>query len=325
MKDVRWGIVGLGRIAHKFASDLKYVEGSYCAAVASRSLDKARHFAREFDVPLAVGTYEELAARGGIDIVYIATPHTDHLQSSSLFLKKGIAVLCEKPLAMNYAQVSRMLDLSTVHSAFLMEALWTRFLPGTAKLLELIDSGAIGGIKSIEANFGFKAEFDNSHRVFNPELGGGALLDIGIYPAFLSYLLLGVPDDVEASCRKGSSGADVDTSFIFNYGNKAKARLHCTLEKTTSNEALITGSKGAIKIHSRFHEMPAMTLDTIDGHVQRFEFPGESFGYNYEVEVVANCVREGLLESHLWSHLDSLNLTRILDKVKNAADIVYEL
>lgn len=322
---VRWGIVGTGRIAHKFAKDLLGVHGAIPAAVASRSPAKAQAFAEAYGISRAFGTYEDLAQSQDVDVVYIASPHSEHRSNTNLYLKNRIAVLCEKPIGIDMDEAKDMIQTAKQHNTFLMEALWTRFMPGCHALLDIIKDGKIGTIQFISANFGFKAEADPTHRVLNPRLGGGALLDIGIYPAFLAYLLMGVPDHISAICKKGETGVDVSTDFTFSYSSGVEAKLYCTFEKTTSNEAIIKGTKGHIKIHSRFHEMPAFNLlDQKEGH-KLFNFPRTSFGYNYEIEAVNDCILNNQKEHPQWTWQDSTNLMSILDRTRKSAGIHYDL
>lgn len=322
-KTIKWGILGAGKIAAKFASDLNKTDGIEIVAVASTSLGRAQQFALDHQVQYAFGSYEDLFSVD-LDVVYVATPHTYHKEHTLLCLNKGVGVLCEKPFAMDETEVEEMVAVARKNGIFLMEAMWTRFLPSTLKVLAWIADGKIGKLKTIHADFGFKAAFNEKSRLFNPNLGGGAFLDIGIYPAFLSLLLLGYPSKIYAASIFAETGTDETTSFIYQYDNQCTAVLNCTVVAHTDCEARIYGEYGSIRMHGRFHEAKNLTLYTLDGvEVETLEFPRETFGYNYEIEEVNDCLRKGLLESPSWSLAHSNMLIHLLDKTREVAKIVY--
>lgn len=324
MRTIKWGIMGLGRIAHKFAIDLPFVEHAELVAVASRSFEKAQAFADKFKVPHAFGSYEELVSWPELDVVYIATPHSEHARCSILCLSHGVSVLCEKPFAMNAQEVSDMIAQAGKADRFLMEAMWSRFMPGIIKVKELIDSGTIGEVITIQADFGFPAVFDPSHRVFNRSLGGGALLDIGIYPVFLALLILGYPDKILATSAFGTTEVDESTSILYQYGHAAQAVLHCTFKANTRTEAFIYGTRGYIHIKGRFHETKEIEWVREDGSSTKFSFDRETIGYNFEAEEVVRCIQSEKNESDLWSLQNSQQLIRLLDETRHAADIHYD-
>ncbi len=314
MKNYRWGILGIGKIAEKFAADLALLPQARLTAAASRSEDRAADFARRHDAPLHFGSYEALAACPDVDIIYIATPHVAHCEAAMMCLEQGKAVLCEKPLAMNASQVERMMDASARHNAFLMEAVWTRFMPPTLTMLELIQSNAIGQVTAVKADFGFAARYDPEGRLFNPAFGGGALLDIGIYPAFLALLVLGVPTRIRAASAFGPSGVDEDTGMMFEYDNGALAHLHANIRYDTPIEAQIYGTTGHIHLHSRWHHARELTLHRKGStpEVFRFDYPG--LGYQFEAEEVMRCLDAGLRESPLLPLHFSLSWAKLLDQ-----------
>ncbi len=319
---IRWGIIGAGKIAAKFASDLSTSQTGELVAVASTSLQRAQEFALKFDAEFAFGSYEEIFSVE-IDAIYVATPHTFHKEHTLLCLNHGVAVLCEKPFGMDEDEVKEMIQLAKSINVFLMEAMWTRFLPSTLKTLELIESGAIGEVVTIHADFGFRAEFDPESRLYNMKLGGGAFLDIGIYPAFLSLLILGYPTGIQASSTFSPTGSDITTSFIYAYDNHATAVLNCTVASETHSEAIIYGSKGHIILHKRFHEARKLTQVNSDGEEQVFDFSRDTFGYNYEIEEVNHCLANGKKESDLMTHELSLKLIHLLDRTRAVAGIKY--
>ena len=319
----RWGILGPGRIAHKFAQDLLTLPNAQLYAVASTDQQRADQFAQQYGAPHAFESYEGLLTLPDLDVVYVATPHVKHHENVLMLLNGGIPVLGEKPFAMNGQQVREMVDLARTKQVFLMEALWSRFMPSTEFALDLIKSGAIGKVVSVKADFGFRAPFDPEGRLFNKALGGGSLLDIGIYPLFLSYLILGKPTTVKALAAFGSTGVDEQCGMVLTYGEGQLALLDSTLRAQTDTTAVIQGETGQIKIHSRFHEAKGLTLRRGDQMATPFVFNRETFGYDYEAAHVMQCLAEGRTESPLWSLNDSLNLMDLLDAVRAETGIVY--
>lgn len=321
----RWGILGPGRIAHKFAQDLLTLPDAQLYAVASSNQQRANEFAQEYAIPHAFGSYEDLLTVPDLDVVYVATPHVKHHENVMMLLNGGISVLGEKPFAMNGDQVREMVETARAKKVFLMEALWSRFMPGINHALELAQSGAIGKVVSVKADFGFKAPFLPEKRLFNKELGGGSLLDIGIYPLFLSYLFLGKPTNIKASATFGSTGVDEQCGMVLAYADGQLALLDSTLLAKTDCIGLIQGETGQIRIHSRFHETTGVTLQPEDQEPTTVPFDRQTHGYDYEAQHVMNCLAEGRTESPLWSLDDSLNLMSLLDDVRAEAGIVYEL
>ncbi|QJW87968.1 Gfo/Idh/MocA family oxidoreductase [Spirosoma taeanense] len=320
----RWGILGPGRIAHKFAQDLLTVPGAQLYAVASSDQQRADEFAQQYGATHAFGSYDGLLTLPDLDVVYVATPHVKHHENALMMLNGGVAVLGEKPFAMNSGQVREMVDTARAKQVFLMEALWSRFMPGIEQALKLIQSGAIGKVVSVKADFGFKAPFLPEKRLFNKALGGGSLLDIGIYPLFLSYLILGKPTAIKAFATLGTTGVDEQCGMLLSYANGELALLDSTLLAQTETAALIYGEEGHIQIHSRFHETKGLTLTVNDQAPTTFEFDRSTFGYDYEARHVMDCLADGLTESPLWSLDDSLNLMSLLDAIRAEAGIVYE-
>ncbi|WP_405381881.1 Gfo/Idh/MocA family protein [Maribacter sp. LLG6340-A2] len=319
---IKWGIVGAGNIAHSFSKDLALVEGGTLVSVASRSLEKAQAFANEYGAPNAYGSYEELFKSNTVDVLYIATPHTSHAELSIAAMKYGINVLCEKPIGVNKGQVKEMFQVARTQNVFLMEALWSRFNPTIKKVKELVDNGTIGDIGYLHADFAFYAlDRDENGRLLNPSLAGGSLLDIGIYPIFLSYLLLGMPKDIKASAHFYKTGVEMQVSMIFDY-ESSQALLYSGLNSNSEMKAQIAGSKGSIFIHPRWHETTGYTLE-IDGDSTVNEVGKLGKGYTHEIEEVHSCLQAGKKESSLWSHQNSLDLIEIMDIVRNKTDIVF--
>ena len=319
-----WGIIGLGKIAQKFAQDLDYVEFANLSAVASTSLERAKKFSKTFDVPHTYTNYADLLACPNLDAVYIATPHTSHAELTMMCLKANIPVLCEKPFGMNRTQVQAMIHTAQVYDTFLMEAMWTRFLPTTQKLLQLIEADTIGDIRLVQADFGYYAPFDPESRIFNAELGGGSLLDVGIYPAFLSLLLLGAPTDIKAAAHIGKSNVDETCAAVLTHQNGAITTFHSSIVAKTPTIAIIYGERGHIKIHGRFHEPnDGLTIQLYNGQREQIEFDWPSRGYHYEALEVMRCVRAGLKQSPLLPLDFSLQLITLLDDIRHTAGIKY--
>ncbi len=322
-KTFNWGIIGPGRIAHKFAQDIIRTEHARLHAVASRTGERARSFAAQYGAPHYFGSYEGILGCPDLDAVYIATPHTSHCENTLMCLRAGIPVLCEKPFAMNAREVKKMIAAAREHDTFLMEALWTRFLPTTLKALELIREGAVGQVLSVKADFGFKAAFDPEGRLYNPALGGGSLLDIGIYPVFLALLVLGKPDKIKAMARIGSTGVDEECGILFQYADGRMAHLHSTVLARTKTEAFIYGEEGVIHLHTRWHEPTSMSLLRPDGRPQDFRFDWKTNGYSYEALEAMRCLAQGLKESPLMPLSFSLDLIELLDAIRRQIGLAY--
>lgn len=319
---IRWGIVGPGHIAHSFAKDLQLVGDGELTAVASRNLDRAKQFASQYGAEHTYGSYEELFESDEVDVLYIATPHTSHCDLTIEALNHGKAVLCEKPMGINKGEVESMVAVAEKNEVFLMEALWSRFNPAIKKAKQLIDEGTIGKLEYVYADFGFYAlDRDEKGRVLNPELAGGSLLDIGIYPIFLSYLLLGMPKGIKANSKFYKTGAEVQTSMIFDYAD-AHAILYSGLTSKCEMKAEIAGREGTIFLHPRWHEAQGYTLEK-NGELQNVRLPTTGKGYSHEIDEVHICLRKGQRESTLWSLKNSLDLVSILDSVRNETGITF--
>jgi predicted dehydrogenase len=319
---IRWGIIGCGNIADQFIRDIALIEDAEIFAVASRSIEKAQGFAQEHNAKKAYGTYEALFRDTDIDIVYIATPHISHAELSIDAMEHGKHVLCEKPLSLNAKEAAAVIETSKRTNCFFMEALWTRFIPAIVETKKSIDAGEIGEIRFINADFSFKAPGDINSRVIALELGGGAILDIGIYPAFLSYLILGYPKEIVAkSLFHVVTKCDMQTSMIFTY-ESAHSLLHSGFESGSDMIARISGTEGQIYIHKPWHSPAGYTLAKGEDE-QVFGLPINGIGFTYEIEECHRCLRTRQIESTLWSHKNSLDLISILDAVRDQVALVY--
>ena len=321
-RKIRWGIIGLGGIANKFATDLLTVDDAELYAVASRTQDKADDFAKKFNATKAYSSYEDLANDSNVDAVYIATPHVFHKDNTLLCLKNGIAVLCEKPFAMNSNEVREMIDCAKANNVLLMEALWTFFLPHYRYVLDLIQNKKYGDILKLEADFGFKPEFDETSRVIRKTLGGGSLLDIGIYPIFASLSLLGVPNKIDASATFFENDVDSSCNMIFHYPNNIEAHLKSTFKEKTPTEAIIYCEKATIKIHTQFHRPTSISIITPEKE-ETIDFDYSTIGYNFEVIHFNNLLKQGKIESDIMTFSMSKKLIKLLDKVSSIIGLEY--
>lgn len=319
-KKIKWGIIGLGKIAQKFVNDLKLIDNIELEAVASRDLTKAEAFAKTYDAKKFYGSYDALLQDKFVDIVYIATPHNSHAQIAVLALENKKAVLCEKPFAINKQQVFNMIEASKKHNMFLMEALWTRFLPAIKKIKNTVETGEIGEIKYLNADFSFKAN-PSIQRIYDKELGGGSILDIGIYPIFLAYLILGMPDKIIAKAHFYESGADSQVSIIFDYKN-AQAVLFSSFNSNSKREAKISGTLGEIMIDSPWNETSSFSVFK-DNKEEEISIPIFGKGFTHQISECNFCLLENRTQSNLWSHQNSLELITLLDAVRKEIGLVY--
>lgn len=323
MDTVRWGILGTGKIAKKFAKDLALVAGASCVAVGSRLKETADIFAREFGFARAHSSYEALAADSGVDAVYIATPHTLHAENTIMMLASGKAVLCEKPFAVNSAEASRMIAAAKKHRRFLMEAMWSRFLPALKKAKALIDEGVIGEVRMLSADFGYRSKFDPKERHFDPSLAGGALLDVGIYPVWLSHFLLGAPKKIMAAAHRGETGVDELNAMVFTYKNGEVALLHSAIRAVTIHEAFVSGTRGELRIHAPWWRTSKVSLLDDGKIIETWDLPVTGIGYAHEIEHVNECVRSGNIESDMHSFADTRALMKTLDSVRKMLGVRY--
>ncbi len=323
---IRWGILGCGRIARKFAADLRLVADAELTAIASRNKETLELFAKDFPCKYLHSSYEALAANDEVDVIYIATPHSHHYEHTMLCLNHDKAVLCEKAFAINSRQANEMIKTAKERKVFLMEALWTKFLPHYKKLQELLRQKTLGDIKSVLVNFGFKTTVSHPQRLFDPLLGGGTLLDIGIYNVFITISVLGKPDSIEATMVPSQTGIDEQIAVLFKYNNGAMAQLFSSFTTNLPIQAEINGTEGCITLTTRFYE-PSTTIQLSKKiPYEREVVPvekGAGFGYHYEARHVNECLKKGLVESPVMTHADTLLLMEILDGIRNKARIEY--
>ncbi len=323
IKTWNFGIIGPGKIANRFADAFQFVPGAKVYAIASRDKEKAAAFAAAHTIEKQYNSYEALVKDPAIDIIYIATPHPFHYEQSLLCLRNGKAVLCEKPLAINLKQVKEMVNASLKSKVFFMEGMWSRFFPIIHKTLELIHAGAIGEIKYLQADFGFSAPLNLDGRLYNISLGGGAQLDVGVYPLFLALLFLGKPDEIRSFSHLTSTGADATTGALFNYNSGAVAHILSSIVTDTPKDAFIMGTKGRLHIHSPWYKSQHLTLQLNSGEKTEFPFLHSGNGFEFQIEEVVRCLDVKKIECNLMPHSMSLMMAEVSDEIRRQGGVRY--
>jgi len=318
----RWGILGAGGIARKLADAVtNYTASDIVAVAAASGVERAQEFADEKSISKAYGSYEELVADPDVDIVYVATTHNNHHEPALLAINAGKHVLVEKSFTQNEAQAQLVVDAARAKGVFLMEAMWTRHLPHIYAMREVIARGDIGDVISIQADHG--QMLTHRERMVRPELAGGALLDLGIYPVAFAHDILGVPEQITAVGRLRDTGVDGQISMIFDYPSKgAQASLTTTMEARTSVTAHVAGAKGRIELEDMFYAPTRFTVTPLDGTPWTFDGTVEN-GFQYEAAEVARRVAAGDTESALHPLEQSIELMRILDEIRAQVGVVY--
>jgi len=321
---MKWGIIGPGNIAREFAEDLKYVESEKCkiSAVLGHKAESTNEFVQKFG-GISTRDIDEFI-RTKPDAVYIATPHPLHYDQTLACLENKIPVLCEKPLAINEKQVNALVGSSQKNKIFLMEGMWTRFLPSFQLVFTIIQSGTIGKILHLHADMSFIAEKNKTNRFFNPELGGGSLLDVGVYPIYLSYFLLGEPDTICACGKINDAHIDETCGVMLRYNNGNFAMLESSIITQTEGSAWIYGSDGTIHIKKPWTEQPEKIEVIINNESSFKHIPSwQGRGFQYEVDEVIKCLQEGKIESTILPHKTSISVVKIMDEVRSQLKIVY--
>ena len=323
MVSIRWGIIAPGRIAHKFASDFSLIHNHSITSVASTNIERARAFADKYKLSSFYGDYREMLVNEKLDIVYIASPHSFHFEQAKMCLDLGISVLCEKPVTIHSGQLKQLLTLAAEKGLFFMEALWTVFLPTYTQIFEKINNGDIGSIIGVKADFGFHMPFDQDSRLFNPSLGGGSLLDIGIYPLLLATLCLGYPDEIKALASLTELKVDDEMIAILNYNKRGLAQIQSTIRANTRTEAFIFGDNGSIWVPNRWIDSQKFHLLKSDGQEELIHSPWDGFGYQFQISAVEKCLAQGLSECPLVPHSLSIQLMNQMDEIRKQTGIVY--
>ena len=312
---LRWGIISTGGIARTFVNDLQFTDSGVAVAVGSRSIESANHFADQFGIARRYGSYEELVSDNDVDAVYVGTPHPMHFENAKLAMESGKPVLVEKAFTMTEREASELVAMARAKKLFLMEAMWTRCLPHVAAVNELIAAGEIGDIVAVQADHGQYFQYDPATRWFNPALGGGALLDLGVYPVSFASMLLGTPSKIVKMIEWAPTGVDRQVSMIFGYDNGAQAYLNTTTDAMTPTTATISGTKARIEIAGSFYAPSAFSMITRAGDRRRFEFETQGRGLHFEAAEVDRCLRNGLLESPLMPLDETVSIMRTMESV----------
>lgn len=322
MERIRWGVLAPGRIANSFAEGLKLLPQGEAYAVASRDLLKAQAFAEKHGFRKAYGSYEELARDEAVDAVYVSNPHPFHEESVVMCLKHGKAVLCEKPLAVNQHQVEHMIAATRENKAFLMEAMWTRFLPAVRKTAALIRDGAIGRVVHVSADFGFRSTVNPEGRLFAPRLAGGSLLDVGVYNlAFCSMIFGEQPESIQSHLTIGETGVDEIATALLRYSGGRSAFIVSAVRMNTAQEAVIYGEEGMIRVPEYWHGKEIL-LKNRSGE-QTLHIPFEASGFQFEIQEVMDCLKRGEKQSAIMPVEESLAIARMMDSIRQAAGLRY--
>ncbi len=319
---VRWGVCGTGRIVPKFLAAARAVAGHRVVAVCGRDQTRTEAFARLHDIGAAFTDPARMVANTAVDAVYVATPHSAHRDAAVDALQEGAAVLCEKPIAVNTAELAEMIDAAAAAQRFLMEAMWTRFLPIYPTVRAWLDAGRIGDLELIDASFGFAAPFDARSRLFAPELAGGALLDLGVYPLTLArWLFGGEPEQVEARADIGSSGVDEHVALRLDFPGGGVAQVACALRAALPNTARLVGSEGQIEV-PHFWRAQGATL-TRGAAVQEAHAPHLVNGFEYQIAEVGRCLTAGALQSQVMPWSESVAMIELCDRIRAMLGVRY--
>ena len=322
-RQIRWGIVGPGRIAALVAQDFPYAEGSVATAVASRSADRAQAFADQHGLARAYGSYAEIMADPDVDALYIATPHPQHHRLALAGIHTGKAVLVEKTFTATVAGAEEVVAAARRHQVFAMEAMWTRFQPAVIAARELIADGAIGEVRQVQADLGVDRPYDPNDRLFDPAQGGGAMLDLGVYPVSFAQYFLGTPDRISVNGSLAPTGVDVEAGLLLGYDDGRAASLLVSLRHPTPGMARIHGTKGWIEVPPRFHHPRKIVLQRTGHDPETIERPPAGAGYAYELTEVADGIRAGRTESPVMPLADTLAVQRILNHACEQLGVIH--
>jgi predicted dehydrogenase len=321
--EIRWGIVGPGRIAENVVLDFAVVDDARVVAVASRSADRARDFAERHGIERAHGSYADVLADPDVDVLYIATPHPQHHAIALGGLRAGKALLVEKAFTATTAGATEVVDLARSSGVFAMEAMWTRFQPAVVRLRELIADGAIGEVRSVQADLGVQREFDPEDRLFAKELGGGALLDLGVYVVSFAQMLLGTPDSVAAVGSRFPSGVDAEAALLLGYADGRSATLATSLRNALPGQARVFGTAGWIDVLPRFHHPQTIVLHRAGAEPETITCPQLGNGYAHELVEVTQCLQAGRTESAVMPLADTLAVQDVLEQAAGQLGVSF--
>lgn len=323
MNKLRFGIVGTGNIAHRFANAIKNVPEAELVAVASRKQESADNFANEFNIPLRFGSYESMAESDRIDAAYIAVPHSGHMNCSIMMMNGGKHVICEKPMAVNLREVKKMIACAKKNNVFLMEAMWARLVPGTLKLIEIINNGAIGNILGVEGKFCYTMDEDElDHHVLKPEHGGGSLLDVGVYGLNFASWYLG--KDIEHISAEASlfGGVDSHCCVLMKYKSGAIADISSAILLKKPNEGAIYGTKGYIRMN-RFYAPEEIEIHQDNADIETIKTPYRGNGFEEQISHMCECIANGLTESPVNTHEQTIYITQQMDYIRSIINLKY--
>jgi predicted dehydrogenase len=320
---IRWGILATGNIAGKFVEDLRLLRAdAEVVAVGSRNEDSAQAFAGRYGIPRAHGSWQALADDPDVDVVYIATPHIAHFAATMTCIEAGKAVLTEKPFTLDLESAETLVEAARTAGVFAMEAMWMRCFPVIGTVAGLIADGAIGDVTAVQADFGLAGPFEPTHRLRAKALGGGALLDLGIYPLTFAHLILGTPDTIAAWARLTDEGIDENTGALFGYASGALAQISCSIVGDTPRRAAITGTAGRIELPRNFYRPTSYTVWR-DEKAETTDMRFKGWGYHFEAAEVHRCLREGLTESPVVPLAETLAVMKTLDAVRETIGVTY--
>jgi len=321
----RWGIISTGSIANRFVQGAQSLPDTTVLAVGSRTPAAAAAFGERHGIERRYASYEALAADPDLDAIYIATPHPFHKENCLQCLEAGKAVLCEKPFTINAAELQEVVALARARQLFLMEGMWSRFMPATARLRELLAAGVIGEPRLLDVDFGFRAAFNPAGRLFAPALGGGALLDIGVYTLSLASMIFGPPQRIASMADLGKSGVDENAAMILGYAGGALSVICAAIRTSTPQRAVVNGTLGRITLHPPFWFPERLTLEVYGGETTEMTLPMNGNGFNHEAAEVARCIAAGRLESDIMPLDESLALMQTMDEIRAQWGLRYPM
>ena len=320
----KWGIIGTGGIAKAFADDITNLGNHKICAVLSRNIETAKEFSYSINDCLGYDDQHAFLHDDNIDAVYVATPNTLHCDQTISALKANKPVLCEKPFSMNADEAHLMIQTSKKLSTTLLDGMWMRYLPHILKLKEIINEGHIGDIQSINACHGQNLKWSNNPRLWTKELGGGALLDLGIYVVSFCHMILGMPDKIFSHSVFTDNNIDAKTTMVFQYNNGIIANLSCSMYDSQPNRAVISGTKGYIEVNPTFYAPTGMKLSTNNGEVIHYENEYKGHGLREQAIEMEHCVKNNLIESSKMPHCDTLEVIKIMDEVRRKIGLTFK-
>ena len=323
MKTYNYGIIGPGRIAASYCKALQRSERVKIHAIASRDEERAKDFAKQFGASKTYSSYEAIADDPDVDVIYIATPHAFHAKQAIMCLDHKKPVVCEKPLTLDRASAVEVVDAARRNNTFMLEGMWSRFNPAVIRAKELIEAGTIGEVRHLTADFGFKKDYDPKSRLYDLGLGGGSILDVGVYPLFLALFILGKPDSVQATAHLAPTGADESCGFTLRYKYGATAQLFSSMIVETRKDAEICGTRGSIVIQTPWYKSMGLILSKEGTAEERIPLPFPGNGFEFQIDEVTRCLDHGLKESPLMTHDFTLMKAEISDEILRQAAVKY--